>query len=82
MEELNGFEKDLWKMVKHVKFKPVPNSNFKDNLKEAVNKIKNSDEILVKGDKSRNIYKVPVDVYKQKVFDNISMITTDVIEPR
>ena len=73
MEELNGFEKDLWKMVKHVKFKPVPNSNFKDNLKEAVNKIKNSDEILVKGDKSRNIYKVPVDVYKQKVFDNISL---------
>ena len=48
MEELNGFEKDLWKMVKHVKFKPVPRSVFKDNLKEAVQKINNSNEILVK----------------------------------
>ena len=73
MEELNGFEKDLWKMVKHVKFKPVPRSVFKDNLKEAVKKINNSNEILVKGDKSRNIYKLPVEEYKQKVFDNISL---------
>ena len=73
MEELNGFEKDLWKMVKNVKFKPVPRSVFKDNLKEAVKKINNSNEILVKGDKSRNIYKVPVEEYKQKVFDNISL---------
>ena len=30
-------------------------------------------KIKIKGDKSRNIYKVPVEEYKQKVFDNISL---------
>ena len=73
MEELKGFEGDLWKLVKNVKFKPIPATVFKSNLKETVEQIRNCKEILVKGDKSRNIYKVPVPEYKQKVLDNISL---------
>ena len=70
MEELKDFEKDLFKMVNKVKFKPV-NNNFQNQMRNDVEAIRNSNEVLVNGDKSRRIFKMEKNDYIKNVEDNI-----------
>ena len=76
MDELKPFEHDLLELVKSVKFKPVAmvaNSDFKKQMQEDLKKIKEtSDKVILKGDKSRNLYKVSPEDYRQSMRDIIS----------
>lgn len=73
MDELKPFENDLLQLVKSVKFKPVANSDFKKQMQRDLQKIKETtDKVIVKGDKSRNLYKVSPDDYKKSLEDIIS----------
>ena len=84
MDELKPFEHDLLELVKSVKFKPVAmvaNSDFKKQMQEDLKKIKETtDKVILKGDKSRNLYKVSPEDYRQSMRDIIS--TATVIETK
>ena len=69
--ELTAFEDDLFQLAKDVEFRAV-NNPFQTELRQHINEIRNSSEIIVKADKSSNLYKVPVDSYKKLVDDNVT----------
>ena len=54
IEELDKFEKELFDMVKTIKFKAT-SDEFQSKLKEDVNKIKTSNKVFINADKSRTI---------------------------
>ncbi|MCP4055115.1 MAG: hypothetical protein GY739_19150 [Mesoflavibacter sp.] len=55
-KELTDFEEDLYKLAKEIEFRPVRNE-FQNNLSEQIKKIHASKDIIVKGDKSRNLFR-------------------------
>ena len=71
MDELVPFEKDLIKLIKNVKFKPAGNT-LTNKIRSDLNDVKGCQDILVKGDKSRRIYKVPKQTYEKEMTDKIS----------
>ena len=73
LKELKMFEEDLFAMVKNIQFRPVHN-NFQSELKETIKDIQQHEEIIVKADKTRNLYKLTVAEYKKLLDQNI---TTD-----
>jgi hypothetical protein len=54
-DELKHFEEDMFALVKNIQFRQVNNS-FSASIKEKINNINDSQEVLVKADKTRNIY--------------------------
>ena len=58
-------------MIKNIQFRPVRN-NFLAKLKDDIQEVNNTNELLVKADTSRNIYKFSKDQYKKYLylFDN------------
>ena len=50
-------------MVRSIEFKSVRN-NFQSTLREDLNKIKSSRNLLVFADKTTNLYEMPPDQYK------------------
>ena len=73
LKELKMFEEDLFAMVKNIQFRPVHN-NFQSELKETIKDIQQHEEIIVKADNTRNLYKLTVAEYKKLLDQNI---TTD-----
>ena len=71
MDELLPFEKDLINLIKNVKFKPAGNQ-LTNKIRSDLNAVKACPDILVKGDKSRRIYKVPERTYVKEMTDKIS----------
>ena len=71
LKELIGFEEDLFKMVKEIKFRQVHN-NFQRDLRKCVSEIRNSNDIITKADKTRNLYTIPVNDYRKLLKDNIT----------
>ena len=71
LKELVAFEDDLFTMIKELKFRQVRNS-FQNDLTKRVQEIRNSKEIIVKADKTRNLYKIPVDQYRNLLRNNIT----------
>ena len=71
MDELVPFENDLIKLIKNVKFKPAGNP-LTNKIRSDLNAVKECEDILVKGDKSRRIYKVQERTYKKELADKIS----------
>ena len=71
MDELVPFENDLIKLIKNIKFKPAGNP-LTAKIRSDLNSIKNCPDVLVKGDKSRRIYKVPERAYVKEMTDKIS----------
>ena len=71
MQELKPFEDDLFNLVKNIQFRPI-NNQFQDELKKNVTKIHTSNNIIVKGDKSRNLYQIPLETYTKVMNDNIT----------
>ena len=69
--ELKQFEDELFNLVTSIKFKPF-NNTFQDRLRADKEEILRSKEVLVKADKSANIYKVSVDEYNKQMKDNIT----------
>ena len=55
LKELKMFQEDLFAMVKNIQFRPVHN-NFQSELKETIKDIQQHEDIIVKADKTRNLY--------------------------
>ena len=62
-------EEDLPKLAKNIEFQHVT-SNFQSNLREQTQGIHETPEIIIKADKSQNLYSLPVDKYEKLLQDN------------
>ena len=71
VRDLADFEEDLYKLAKNIEFRPVRNE-FQQNLSNKIKKINDSQDIIIKADKSRNLYSVPVHEYNKLLQDNIT----------
>ena len=71
LRELNAFEEDLFKMIRDIKFRQVRNS-FQQKLLESVKSIRNSKNVIVKADKTRNLYEIAPDDYRKLLRNNIT----------
>ena len=71
LKELKPFEVDLLSFTKGVQYRPV-RSHFQSQLKDTINNIMNTEEVLVKADKTDNLYKIPVDNYRVLVNNNVT----------
>ena len=58
-------------LIRKIKFKNHTNE-FLDQLQEDVKKIEDCENLIVKGDKTRNWYEVPVAEYDKLLWENIS----------
>ena len=58
-------------LVKNVEFRNI-NNNFQKNLNDDIKRINTSKKVLVKADKSRNIYELSKDEYKKYLRENIT----------
>ena len=70
-DEAKPFLDELFGIIPKIKFGPNTN-NFQNELKEDIAKVKKSEEMLVKGDKTDNIYKVPLEEYEAKVLSELT----------
>ena len=70
-DEAKPFLDELFGLIPKIKFGPNSN-NFQNELKEDIGKIKRCEEILVKGDKTDNIYRVPIEEYEAKVLSELT----------
>ena len=68
---LKPFEKAMYKMIQDIKFKDRPNT-FKHKLKQEINEIQRSNNLLVPADKSTNLYEVDIENYNKLLFENIT----------
>ena len=71
VEELKAFEDDMGKMIQNISFKTV-RDDFQDMLKRDVAKIKSSQSVFVRADKTRNLYELGKDRYERLVTENIT----------
>ena len=66
MKELKLFEEDMFEMIKKIEFRTVRN-NFQTKLKQDINVIKKTPEIIISADKTQNKYTVSVDDYSKQI---------------
>lgn len=71
VEEMKAFEEDLTSLVRSVKFRKVSDP-FQDKLQRDLASITSTDDIIVKADKTKNIYRMPKDRYRQLLRENIT----------
>ena len=71
VKEMSNFEEDLRLMIKNLEYREVKNS-FSKKLANDVKLIKNTKELLVNADKSRNIYKISDENYRKYLVENIT----------
>ena len=71
INELEGFESDLIKMTKNIKFRHV-NDKFQRQLKEDIRKIKTSSKAFIPADKTRNFYEIDIEQHEKLLHDNIT----------
>ena len=71
IDELSDFENEFMFLVKNIEFRNINNS-FQKNLNDDIKRINTSKKILVKVDKSRNIYQLDKDDYKKYLRENIT----------
>ena len=70
IKELIRFENELYKLVRKLKFRKV-NDNFQNMIKDDLRSISNSKEIIVPADKSPILYKIPVEMYKKLLREEV-----------
>ena len=70
-DKLAGFEKDLFNMVKNIKFRRSCDG-FQKTLSEDVKRIKNSTNVIAFSDKTNNLYEMDPHEYKKILVDNIT----------
>ena len=71
VDELSDFENELMFLVENIEFRNINNS-FQKNLNYDIKRINTSKKVLVKADKSRNIYQLDKDDYKKYLRENIT----------
>lgn len=70
-EELEAFEEDLLKMVETIQFRKTTNE-FQQRLRKDVERIRQSKDVIVPADKTRNLYAVRKDQYEKLLQNNIT----------
>ena len=70
-DKLAGFENDLFKLIKRIKFRRL-RDEFQNSLAKDVKRIKNSNKVIAFADKTNNLYKMEPDDYKKLLLDNIT----------
>ena len=71
VEEMDKFEDDLLKMIERVQFRKVTD-DFQNKLREDIDTIRKSKDVIVRGDKTRNFYAVTEDQYEKLLTNNIT----------
>jgi hypothetical protein len=71
--EMKNFEEKMLKIVKTVKFENNSN-NFQQKLKKDVESIKSSDRLIVKADKTTNLYKMQKCEYNELLNNNVTKV--------
>ena len=71
MKELRSFEEDMFALVKNIQYRQVYNS-FQSTLSNKIKEVHATPDVIVKADKSTNLYKIPTDVYKNLLSQNIT----------
>lgn len=70
MPELKPFEDDLISIVSSIEMKMV-NNPLQDQMKEDIIKIKQTKEMIVQADKTTNLYRIPTELYRNHLYQNI-----------
>ena len=70
-KHLRQFEESLFDMIKELNFVDRPNE-FQEKMKKDIERIKSTNNILIKADKSDNIYEIPAQEYNKIILDNIT----------
>ena len=47
-------------------------SKYQDNLKRSLNKLKQDDKIIVKTDRTANLYQIDIDMYNNLLFETVT----------
>ena len=68
---LMDFESDMYDLIGNIKFKNARN-DFLDQMKSDIEKLKSGGSIVVEADKTSNLYKMPLENYKQMVRQNVT----------
>ena len=63
VKEMTNFEEDLRLVIRNLEYRNV-NSEFSKELVDDIKLIKNAKKMLINADKSRNIYRVTPEKYK------------------
>ena len=72
IEELKPFEDDLVKLIESIEFRRVHDS-FQGTLrKDIFKKIRSSANMLIRADKTRNLYEMPPDHYSKLLHENVT----------
>ena len=66
--EMKEFEDDVTKMIENLRFRRV-SDDFQAQLKTDIQKIKKTEHIIMKADKTRNLYQVSKDQYHKLLHD-------------
>ena len=69
--ELADFEEDIYRLIRNIKYRQVKNA-FQCKLSRDINQMKKSGKIIVKADKTTNLYHVTTQDYEKLVTDNIT----------
>ena len=69
-EYLNAFENDMYEMIRNTEFISVRNE-FQEKLKQDLENIQSSKNILAFADKSTNLYELSKESYEKLLHDNI-----------
>ena len=68
-------------MIKNIQFRHI-SSTFQEQLKEDIKEIRQSNQLFVSGDKSRNIYKINEEDYEMLMHENITKTYKKINESR
>ena len=69
-KEMDKFEAEMIGMVKEIKFRKMRN-NIQEKMYEDMRRIKESDSIFVKSEKSGDLYEIEKGKYKQMMFEEV-----------
>ena len=68
-------------MIKNIQFRHI-SSTFQEQLKEDIKEFRQSNQLFVSGDKSRNIYKINEEDYEMLMHENITKTYKKINESR
>ena len=70
VDELNKFEEDLMLIINNINSRNVHNK-FQEKLKHDITEIRNSNQVVVPADKTRNLYKIEKEDYNNFLSENV-----------
>ena len=71
VEEMKGFEDDLLSIIEGIEVRRASDP-FQDRLRKDIEKIKDTDDIIARADKSKSLYGMPKEQYQKLLRDNIT----------